>query len=391
MNASASTWTGPAGGAALFLAAAACVLVVPESPLRHLDDPCHLGIIGFLLVLAAISLLRLTSAPAAGERLVLATFLAGMPIVYLGRLALHPHATAFWWWIEGSGVVLFLAGAALGWRRPWFLAPGLAAHGLWDLAHHERAPFIEGWYTLACAVVDGAMAFYAATRGAAWRGRERAGAPLVPALGFAWLTRLYDPVLALFGRERRFKSALIEQAALRPGMRILDLGCGTATLSSMLASACNGVEVVGLDGDGAILAIAAGKIAGAPSPIRLVRGSCDLLPFPDCSFDLVVSSLLLHHLTSEQKARTLAEARRVLRPGGQLHVADWGRPSDLLMRAAFLTVRLLDGFQPTRDNVRGRLAPLMREAHFAGVVETLRLRTWFGTLSLHRAHRPDLE
>jgi hypothetical protein len=99
----------------------------------------------------------------------------------------------------------------------------------------------------------------------------------------------------------------------------------------------------------------------------------------------VVSSLVFHHLTTENKRRTLRKIRAWLRRGGELHVADWGRAQDLLMRLAFLPIQLLDGFETTSDNVRGRLLPLMREAGFEEVAETHRERTIFGTLSLYRA------
>ncbi|MHB1242982.1 MAG: class I SAM-dependent methyltransferase, partial [Gaiellaceae bacterium] len=96
-------------------------------------------------------------------------------------------------------------------------------------------------------------------------------------------------------------------------------------------------------------------------------------------------SLLFHHLTLDGKRATLAEARRVLRPGGELHIADWGRPHDPLMRAAFLPVQLLDGFATTADNVRGALPALVAAAGFDPVRETRRRRTAFGTLTFLRA------
>jgi SAM-dependent methyltransferase len=73
-----------------------------------------------------------------------------------------------------------------------------------------------------------------------------------------------------------------------------------------------------------------------------VEGLATALPFADASFDRVTTSLVLHHLTSDDKARALREMHRVLRPGGELHVADWGTPHGPVMRAAFLGVELLD-------------------------------------------------
>jgi ubiquinone/menaquinone biosynthesis C-methylase UbiE len=210
----------------------------------------------------------------------------------------------------------------------------------------------------------------------------------IPALGFHWLTRLYDPVVATVLRENTYKKQLVKQARLRPGHRVLDLGCGTGTLTIMLKRACPAATVVGLDGDPAVLAIAREKVVAANVEIELQEGMAFAPPFTPGSFDRVVSSLVFHHLATEDKRRTLAKVREVLRPGGELHVLDWGQAQNLLMRAAFLGVQFLDGFGTTNDNVRGRLVLFMQEAGFTGVTETQHAMTPLGTLSLYRATVP---
>lgn len=210
----------------------------------------------------------------------------------------------------------------------------------------------------------------------------------IPALGHAWLTGLYDPVLRATMREATFKSRLVAQAELLPGHRVLDIGCGTATLTIAIKRSQPEAEVVGLDGDPDVLRRAAAKVATAGLDIELDHGFSDRLPYPDASFDRVLTSLLLHHLTTETKRRTLAEIHRVLRPGGQVHIADWGKAQDAVMRGAFFLIQLLDGFATTADNVRGKIPEFLREAGLADVRETGRLRTVFGTLSLYRGERP---
>lgn len=96
---------------------------------------------------------------------------------------------------------------------------------------------------------------------------------------------------------------------------------------------------------------------------------------------------MFHHLDRATKLAALREIRRVLTPGGQLHISDWGRAANPLMRAAFLPVQLLDGFATTADNVCGRLSALMTEAGLAEASETGRIGTPCGTLSLYRAAR----
>ncbi len=204
----------------------------------------------------------------------------------------------------------------------------------------------------------------------------------VPALGFRWLTSFYDPLAHLWLPEDNMRRDLVEQASLRPGHRILDIGCGTGTLLRVVIEHCPEAVAWGIDGDGAMLARARVKLTGAPGRVGLIRGLASDLPFPEASFDRVLTSLVLHHLTSRTKARTLAAAHALLRPGGELHVADWGDPHDLPMWLAFQGVRLLDGRETTDDNYYGRLPGFMQDAGFTDVRETGRRRTVFGPLVL---------
>ena len=95
----------------------------------------------------------------------------------------------------------------------------------------------------------------------------------------------------------------------------------------------------------------------------------------------MLSSLLLHHLTRDFKEGTIREVRRILRPSGEFHLADWGRPHNLLMRLAFLPVQLLDGFETTADSVRGALPGFIESAGFE-VRRPARYATVFGSLDL---------
>jgi ubiquinone/menaquinone biosynthesis C-methylase UbiE len=213
-------------------------------------------------------------------------------------------------------------------------------------------------------------------------------ADYVPALAYRSLTRLYDPLLRLTFPDRAVKRALVDQAHLESGMRVLDVGCGTATLTIMIAGACPGLEVTGLDGDPDVLRIAKEKARAAGVAVNLVQGVAMALPFEDASFDRVTTSLVLHHLTPENKLLALREMRRVLRPEGELHIADWGKPHGPVMRAAFLGVQLLDGFATTRDHAAGRLPSFVSDAGFEAVTEMRRSRTIYGTLVFLRALRP---
>jgi ubiquinone/menaquinone biosynthesis C-methylase UbiE len=210
----------------------------------------------------------------------------------------------------------------------------------------------------------------------------------VPALSFHWLTRFYDPVLRVTMREDLFKGRLVEQMRVAPGHDVVDLGCGTATLTLMVKAACPEARVTGIDGDPEILAIAREKAAASGLAIELRSGMAHELPFETASVDRVVSSLVFHHLTTDDKARAFAEVARVLRPGGECHLADWGKPDNLVMSAVSWTIALFDGVERTRANLEGRLPELMRNAGLVDVAETARWNTLFGTLALYRGTRP---
>ncbi len=207
----------------------------------------------------------------------------------------------------------------------------------------------------------------------------------VPALGYRWLTPLYDRLLRVTARETKFKRELLQQARIRSGHRVLDLGCGTGTLTLLIKRTYPEAEVTGLDGDKQVLEIAKRKAARAGLSLRLDHGMASALPYANNSFDRVLSSLLFHHLTSKDKLLALREVVRVLQPGGELHIADWGKPQNGLMRVAILGVQLLDGFHTTADNIRGLLPELCVAAGLQEVEETARYATLFGTLSLYRA------
>jgi ubiquinone/menaquinone biosynthesis C-methylase UbiE len=186
-------------------------------------------------------------------------------------------------------------------------------------------------------------------------------------------------------RERAFKSALIEQANFNPGQQVLDLACGTGTLAIWIKQKHPEVAVTGIDGDTNILSMASQKAKAEKVSIRFVQGLSFALPFPDASFDRIVASLFFHHLSWENKQRTARELFRVMRPAGELHVADWGQATGALMRGAFFLVQVLDGFTNTRDNVEGKLPGLFRGAGFIDVSQEKTFSTVFGTMSLYRA------
>jgi ubiquinone/menaquinone biosynthesis C-methylase UbiE len=206
----------------------------------------------------------------------------------------------------------------------------------------------------------------------------------VPAMGIHALTRFYDPLVALTMREQSVKGRLIDQARIAPGHDVLDVGCGTGTLALMIAAREPKARVVGLDGDPAILAIARKKIAKAGADVKLVEGLADdASRFERGSFDRIVTSFVLHHLTTPQKRAALAAMRHWLKPAGEVHVLDFDGPGTGVWGFVLRTFGALHGH--THQEPGASVPELAREVGFANVNETGRVSTPFGGAAYWRA------
>jgi ubiquinone/menaquinone biosynthesis C-methylase UbiE len=135
----------------------------------------------------------------------------------------------------------------------------------------------------------------------------------LPAAGHDWLLPLYDPLVKLLGGDTA-RRTLLDQATVRPGHRVLDIGCGTGRLTILIKRLHPDVDVVGLDPDPNALARAKRKAERSAVSIRLDRGFSHELPYPEASFDRVFSTFMFPHLMVENREKTLCEVRRVLTP-----------------------------------------------------------------------------
>jgi ubiquinone/menaquinone biosynthesis C-methylase UbiE len=181
-------------------------------------------------------------------------------------------------------------------------------------------------------------------------------------------------------REHLWRPMIVEQMVSNGPKVVVDIGCGTGALAIPIAERMPTARVIGVDGDPEVLGIAKSKPGG--KKVKWTEALADAVPVEDGTVDSVVTSLLLHHLPLETKEAALAEARRVLRPDGQLVVADWAAPQDPVMSLAFAGLQLLDGFATTNDNRRGMIPQLITRAGFAEALRLRRIRTVLGTFEI---------
>lgn len=151
------------------------------------------------------------------------------------------------------------------------------------------------------------------------------GRDFLPGMRHEWLLPLYDPLNRLLGVGAVHRR-LLDQAGLRPGQRVLEIGCGTGNLLLAAKRAQPAAVLVGLDPDLAALARASRKARRRGLTVQLDRGHADELPYADGSVDVVLSAFMLHHVPAGERERAVREVRRVLRPGGALHLVDVGGP-----------------------------------------------------------------
>lgn len=153
------------------------------------------------------------------------------------------------------------------------------------------------------------------------------------------IARVYDPMnrVLTFGQWGRWQRAFARFVPARPGMRLLDVGCGTGDLSLILAGLVGREgSVVGLDLTPAMLEVAREKVAraGLGAAIELVEGNALALPFPDASFDGVTAGFSLRNMADLDGA--LREMHRVLRPGGFAVSLEVSKPDRAAVRAPYL-------------------------------------------------------
>jgi len=195
------------------------------------------------------------------------------------------------------------------------------------------------------------------------------------------LTGWFCDTFLFRGKSREIKQRTINLARVQPGDAVLDVGCGTGTLAIEVARSFRAGRVAGIDPSTEQIARARAKAARRNLPIEFQIGVIEQLAFPDQTFDVVLSTLMMHHLPASLKRQGLVEIARVLKPGGRLVIADFKRKQERQDQAA----RFHAGGSSMQD-----LAAMVSDAGFEHIeTEEMRLPRFsaFPGAGFVRAHK----
>ena len=178
----------------------------------------------------------------------------------------------------------------------------------------------------------------------------------------------YDFVtnLMTLGHARRLRRLTVDNALIKPGDSVLDVGCGTGEVTLLAKTRAKAGKVYGIDPAPEMIAVARKKAARKKLDIDFRVGVIEALPFPDSSIDAVTSSLMMHHLPEDLKVRGLAEIYRVLKPGGRLLIADFMRPTGSFLNHIFIVFTRHQGLKSGIEDIQ----KLLKAAGFNQITQS---------------------
>jgi ubiquinone/menaquinone biosynthesis C-methylase UbiE len=166
-----------------------------------------------------------------------------------------------------------------------------------------------------------------------------------------------------FGKENALREETVRLAEVKPGDYVLEVGCGTGTLTLAAKRQAGATgKVYGIDIIPGMIELSQQKAAQAKEEITFQLGSMDDIPFPDNYFDVVLGSFMIFHMSDATRQKGMAEVQRVLKPGGRLLVLDLALPKPPLQRVIAKTL-----FGGMLEHDLHELFPLMEAEGFTNI------------------------
>ncbi len=276
-------------------------------------------------------------------------------------LPVKPHSNFFNRHLLLGVILIASALLLLNWPAGW---PVLGSVAIGGVALHALAALLAG---------GGMMV--------ALHGRHHAGA--TPGVLIRWARR-YDWLVALLflGQESRAREHMLDLTGVTAGEHVLDVGCGTGTLALAAAQRVGaGGRVHGVDAAAEMVTRATDKAARHAVPVTFETAVAQSLPCADASFDVVLCTLVLHHLPADTRAGALSEIQRVLKPGGRMLIVEIGRARN--KQFTINPITLLHGHKA--QHMIDEVAALVRHAGFQDMeIGSL----GFSVLGYILAHKP---
>jgi ubiquinone/menaquinone biosynthesis C-methylase UbiE len=178
---------------------------------------------------------------------------------------------------------------------------------------------------------------------------------------YDWLSPLMT-----FGHEKKMGQIALKLMDLKGHEKIIDIGCGTGTLTlsaGQKLSGDKGGHIIGIDAAAKMIALARKKVAAMPQ-VRFDVSAAERLSYDNEMFDLALSTFFFHHIDAELKLAALNEMWRVLKKGGKAVIVDVDTPTTLFGKICAWSGYILFLQEEIRENIEGKLREVMRQSQF---------------------------
>jgi ubiquinone/menaquinone biosynthesis C-methylase UbiE len=188
----------------------------------------------------------------------------------------------------------------------------------------------------------------------------------IPSVPFHILTRIDHIICSVFGLGKKFKQSVLSSVAIPKNAVIVDIGCGTGIFLEIAKKIYPDVNLIGIDPDKQSLEIARNRLKRIEGKIDFIGAFAESLPLQDNSTDICFSTLMLHHVPDEIKLKALKEMHRILKSGGKVVIADFGKSDSWLIRK-ILVLFFFEKLEYIDGNFRGSILKYLEECGFRNI------------------------